>query len=297
MAPEHDPEDVGIFFTEASIFDEWKELKEEVEILTAEHSFDLIVLDTLTDLFGLIEGDINSNGDANKILGYFSNVAEQSGASCVIIHHVAKSHMAHKREKGKLFIEKNDAQGAGRITQRPRTVLALTNDPASSNKEGSLYTNYLHVAKANLMGRNFAMNAIQLEFSTETLLHRFISFVDIFKFEQERKKEIGVSPAKENKAETTAGQLRKLTPREIPDADHWKKLKEVFREKTPLDRDELIKRMCLLYDCGKSKIEAGDGYLPYLMNEKKWIQRVGKTYQWLDAAYNDKFDDPDELPF
>ena len=292
--PNHDPEQVPVFFTEASMFDDFKELKDEMDELIAEHKFEVVVVDTMSDMFGLLNGEINSSDHARKILSYFQSIADKTKAAVIMIHHVAKSKMVQKRNEGKLFIEKNDSQGAGAITQKARTVLALTNEPSSINQEGTEYFNYLHVVKANLMGRNWVVNAIQLLFSTQTLLHKHNGFVDIFEKENQGLRDAGNNQPVQVER-TVGGQSRKLPPQEIPDGDHWKKLKEIFREEEPLEYKEIVKRICLAYDIGQTKAQSKDGYLPYLCS-RGWVAKTGNLYQWQQFMAVSSGDDED-APF
>lgn len=296
IKPDYKPEEVGLHFTEASMFDNWDELTEEIELLLADFTPEVIVVDTLSDMFGLKDSEINSNDAARKILSYFQMIADSTGAAVIIVHHVSKTKIAGKKFAGTLFLEKDDAQGAGAITQKARTVLALTNDKAS-NVNGKTYTNYLHSVKGNMFGKKYEINAIKLEFQTETLLHKFDSVVDIFEVESERKKEAG----EDNDAPRergTSGQKKVAQPSDIEDADHWQKLTDMYKGFTVLGRQDLLKRICTAYAIGMNKAQQTGGYMDYLTS-KGWLQKSGAGWAFTGAKVAHKVtqEGDEELPF
>src|SRR5690606_8460178 len=99
------------------------------------------------------------------------NICNTYQVAIILIHHAAKSKIVEIRKSGTIFIDKNSSQGAGAITQKPRTVLALSNHKESTSPDGKYYDNYLHVVKANLMGKEYMTNALKLQFNGHTLCH------------------------------------------------------------------------------------------------------------------------------
>jgi hypothetical protein len=274
MEPGHDPKNVGVYFMEASIFDEFISLKDELESWLSKMKFDLIIGDAFSDIFGLIDGEINSNSDARKLISYFQHVCDKFETTMIIIHHAAKTKIVPKQREGKIFLEKNDSQGAGAITQKPRTVWALSNDPKSISPDGLSYTNYLHVVKANLMGKTYVQNALQLKFTTKDLIHRFICFVDIHLQEE------AAVPVVDNTPDTR----RKALPREYTREQHLEVLNVVFRDGLALPRPELLNRLVAGYGVGKAKIEASltnGGFLAYLL-ENKYLEKSNWGFKFID---------------
>lgn len=264
LEPNHRPEDVNIEFTEGSDFDDLLQMKDELEGLLSKNFYDLIILDALSDVFTLIDGEINSNSHARKILGFLQHLCNTYHTTIIIIHHAAKSKIVVKQKEGKLFVEKGDSQGAGAITQKPRTVWALSNDPRTTAPDGSYYTNYLHVVKANLMGKEYMQNAIQLRFDSRTLLHRAEGRVDIHMMQKETEataQEAGVAFGGNN------GNRRKPGPGEFSHEQHLAILRTAFRTDEHLTKKELKLRLCAAYDVGLVKIESSlekSGFLAYL---------------------------------
>lgn len=259
LEPGHRPQDVGIDFTEGSDFDDLLEMKTEMEAMLDKKFYDLIIVDALGDLFTLIDGEINSNSHARKIISFFQHLCNKYTTTIIIIHHAAKTKIVAKQKEGKLFVEKTDSQGAGSITQKPRTVLALSNDPRSTAPDGSRYTNYLHVVKANLMGKEYAENAIKLQFDLATLLHAQQGRVNIHMLQEEAEKEAQA----QGTTLSNNGNTRKRQAKDYDDIYHTTKIREVFREDEALDKKELKTRMAAQYEVGMNKIEAKDGYFAY----------------------------------
>lgn len=269
LEPNHKPEDVKIYFTEGSDFDDFTELGNEIEDFLKVTDTDLIVVDALSDLFTLIDGDINSNSHARKILNFFQYLCNEYKATIVIIHHASKTQVVNMRKEGKIFIQKNYSQGAGAITQKPRTVLALSSDPSSGSEDSETYTNYLHVVKANLMGKYYMQNALQLTFNTSTLMHKLVGKVNVELQAAELAAMATGDSASNNKTK------RKPEPQEIPWEEHILILGKVWAGKVgqPLSRLELIDRMQTQYGVGKLKIEQRGGYLAWVQ-EHKLVQKM-----------------------
>lgn len=250
-----DPDKIHIKFTEGSLYDSWEELKAEIERNLEEDPHDLVVIDALSDLFTLIDGEINSNSDARKILSACQALATTHKVTILIIHHAAKTKLVAKKKEGKLFVEKSDSQGAGAITQKPRTILALTSDPGTISADGRSFTNYLHVVKANLMSKTYMTNAIQCLFDTNSLLHSYTGMKDI---------EMHENPSDENNFERQKAKPQKSN--ELTDEDHKVKILDAFQQEKSLSRKELVSRLKDSYDCGGNKIEAKDGFLNKLIS-------------------------------
>lgn len=274
LNPELNPADVSIDFTEASIFDDFIAFKDEMEKQLQEKKRDLVVVDALSDLFTLIDGEINSNSHARKLLSFFQLMCDTYQTTIIIIHHAAKSKIVAKQKENKIFVEKGDSQGAGAITQKPRTVLALSNDPRSISPEGQFYTNYLHVVKANLMGKTFMQQAIRLEFNSRNLLHMETGFVDIQMMQQT------AAPTQAPEGENLK---RKLLPSEITSEKHHETLQIIFRDSDTIARGECIDKMAVHYEVGKTKIESAldrGGFLAYLM-QNGFIQKTSTGFKYL----------------
>jgi len=125
------PDAINLQFTEGIDFDTMDMLEAEIIRILEEGPVDCIVVDAMSDLFGLIDGEINSNTHARKIMAIFGRINAKYHVAIIIIHHAAKTKIDALRKEGKMFLTKNVSQGAGAITQRPRTVLAITHDAAS----------------------------------------------------------------------------------------------------------------------------------------------------------------------
>lgn len=206
-----------IDFIEGTNFDDYKQLLTEIERLLSLSKYDVIVIDALSDLFVLINGEINSNTVARQILNPLQAIANRHQTLIIILHHASKSAMKSKRERGQILVEKNDCQGASAITQKPRTVLALSNDPAENK-------NYLHCVKANGLPRKFKETAFKMSFNEESLLHEVIDFAPVF--------ETGSS---------STGKKEALSPLQISPEIHSQILTEVFKKKPEFGYTELWK--------------------------------------------------------
>lgn len=294
LEPSHRPQDVHIEFMEGSDFDDLLSLKDELEGLLSKQYYDVIVLDALSDVFTMIDGEINSNSHARRILSFFQHLCNTYQTTIIIIHHAAKSKIVVKQKEGKLFVEKGDSQGAGAITQKPRTVLALSNDPRSTASDGSRYTNYLHVVKANLMGKEFQQNAIKLQFDAATLLHSQQGRVDIHMMQEEAEKTV----AQQGTEVGNNGNRRKPAAKEIPDEVHISTLVNIFRGETVLQKPELKARMAAQYGIGMTKVESSlekGGYLAYL--ESRGMVICGMFGCSLPGTQQTATDEGDDPPF
>jgi RecA-family ATPase len=262
------PNDIKISFTEGSNFDEWPSLRVEIEKLLTADKHDLIVIDALSDLFTLIDGEINSNSDARKILSSMQSIATKHEVTILLIHHAAKTKLVQKKKEGKMFVEKTDSQGAGAITQKPRTILALTNDPGSISDDGKSYTNYLHVVKANLMSKHYMSNALQCIFDSNSLLHSYVCLTDIEMFENPENQEDQYQKGRENS--------KKADPLNVEDSEHERRVLLVFAEQEYFDRAQLVEKLRFLYNVGKNKIESKDGVLSVLLSKKYISNNAGQ---------------------
>lgn len=256
LEPNHSPADVKIDFTEASNFDAMPELKHELESLLNENRYDVIVGDALSDFFTFVDGEINSNSNAREILSYFQHVCNSYDTTMILIHHAAKSKIVVKRKEGKMFLEKNDSQGAGAITQKPRTVWGLTNDPKSIAQDGMSYKNYFHVLKANLMGKKFYEKAIELEFTAESLIHSPTGVLMDVELRE------NVTPVEVAAVDPNG---KKATAKELSEEQHLTAMQKVFAEAKKMVRAELVAKIMQVYDVGKTKVEQKDGFLNHLM--------------------------------
>lgn len=213
-----------IDFVEGTNFDDYKQILAEIERLLSLNPYDVIVIDALSDLFVLINGEINSNTVARQILNPLQAIANRHQTLIIILHHASKSAMQKKRERGQILVEKNDCQGASAITQKPRTVLALSNDPAEN-------INYLHCVKANGLPRKFKETAFKMSFNEESLLHEVIDFAPVF--------ETG---------NTSTGKKDALLPHQISPEIHSQILTEVYKKKPEFGYTELWKGIKEVYN-------------------------------------------------
>jgi len=211
----------------------------------------LIIVDAVSDLFTLIDGEINSNSHARKILNRFQRLINHYGVTILFIHHAAKTKIVEKQKNGKLFVEKGDSQGAGALTQKPRTILALTHDPGSIKDEGMRYTNYLHVVKANLMSKMYVTHALELEFDASCLIHHEKGLVDI-QLMEDPDKNVTATPVKQN------------VPLEHSDAHHKEMVDKIFAGIELFKKADIVSALMKAYGVGKAKIDGNSGYLQYL---------------------------------
>lgn len=269
MDPEYKPEEIGIKFTEGANFDSLEDFMAEVELHLKKKTTCLWVLDAFSDMFTFIDGDINSNMNARYLLSIMQRMTSKyEGLSILIVHHAAKTKMVPKHKEGKIFLEKNDSQGAGAITQKSRTVLGLSTDPASGTPDGESYTNYLHVVKANLMGKFYVNNAIELKFSLSTLMHKATGLVDVAT--RTREGEAKAGPQVVNKP--------KPKPTDYSEKEHRDLCKLIFSESEAWDRNSLVEKIKVHYGVGKTKVEESKGFLNYLL-ENAYICKDGNVYK------------------
>jgi archaellum biogenesis ATPase FlaH len=220
--------ELPIDFVEATNFDSYDDLLSEVDRLLELKHYDLIVVDAFSDLFTLVNGEINSNTHARQLLNPIQARANKHQTLFIILHHASKSAMKNKRERGQILVEKNDCQGASAITQKPRTVLALSNDP----KEG---INYLHCVKANGLPKKFKETALKMSFNEETLLHELLDYSPVFETESPKDK---------------AG----LMPSEIAKEMHDGIIKEVFKKEPYQGYARLKSNIQLVYSANYKQI-------------------------------------------
>lgn len=299
--PDHNPDEVSVHFTEAGIFDDMEKFMGEIERNLKIRKTDLVIIDALQDVFLLIDGEINSNSHATKILSQFQNLCNKFQCSVIFIHHAAKTAIKGKQDKGEFFLKKDDSQGAGRITQKPRTVLGLTHDTKSATSEGTQYTNYLHALKVNVSSRHYMRHAIKCTFDTSTLLHEQDGTVDIEEFENADRNATDFTPNKKPMA------------KELDIEQHKRNVTSCFEHDRVLTRREMVGSLQLHYGVGKNKVEAKDGYLNYLLdigliiNKDGLFQKGGEqdfklpisTENWDTPAPPDVItpqDDTDPLP-
>ena len=244
----------SIDFVEGTNYDNYKQLTTELEELLKIKKRDIVVIDAFSDLFTLIDGEVNSSKDARKLISPLQALANKYDTLFLILHHAGKSSVRAKREKGQVLIEKNDCQGASAITQKPRTVLALSNDPV----EG---VNYLHCVKANGLTKKFKETAIKLKLNEETLLHDFIEFKQVYETESSNQKG-GLLPS----------QIDRLTHKEL--------LREVFQKEQSPKYSDLVRNFKSIYSSSFTAIgdnKAKDFITYYKLND--FIKKTGQCYQ------------------
>ena len=297
-----DPDNIHLSFMEASNFDDLDRVCKEIDAILKAQAHDLIVCDAFSDFFTLIDGEINSNSHARKILNKFQKIINDHGTTILFIHHAAKSKIVEKQRNGKMFVEKGDSQGAGAITQKPRTILALTHNPGSIKDEGLRYTNYLHVVKANLMSKMYVTQAIELEFDASMLLHFAKGLVNIQMMEnpdgpqqnQQQNQNVNNKPAVK-------------TVLDFSDKQHIDFVAQAFEGETEMSRADLVSMLKGLYQVGKNKIEEKSGFLQYLQDRNFIHGANGKftrmEYVAITMPTLDNFDlnnlppDDEEPPF
>lgn len=260
MQPGFDPKNIAIDFMEASGFDEFNELKEEIVENLTRKKYRLIVIDAFSDVFTFIDGDINSNKDARRLLSFFQFICDTYQTTCVVIHHAAKTKIVAKRQQNKIFLDKWDTQGAGAISQKPRTVFGLSHDKKSKEADKNTFTNYLHILKTNTGNRNYELNAIELEFNEETLLHKFMGIKEVEAMEE-------IPPAEMNAPRTGNG-AKKAGPRDFSPNEHHALLMRAFMVRQDMPKADAVAALQKAYGVGRNKIEEAGGYLAYLLTER-----------------------------
>lgn len=291
LEPGHVPEAVTVDFMEASGFDAFEEFKEELSARLKQKKYKVIILDAFSDIFGLFDGDINNSKDARKILSFLQFLCDTHSTTVIVIHHAAKTKLVAKRREGKLYLEKDDAQGAGAITQKPRTVIGLSNDRKSI--QADQYTNYLHLLKTNTGNRTYQLNAIELHFNLKTLLHHYKGTVEIEEAEEQAAATLHAPDSSNSK---------KATPNDIPAAKHHQILNELFPGKRELNRADLVAGLSERYGVGRTKIEQAGGYLTYLLQEKYLDKTLlgfayRRPFQFNEPPQTLGFADGEEEPF
>lgn len=262
IKPDLKPEDVDIRFTEGSNFDTLDDLLAEITKLLKQAPFDLIVIDALSDLFTMIDGEINSNTHARKIINKLQNICNTYDTAIILIHHAAKSKIFEIKKSGSIFITKDSSQGAGAITQKPRTVLALSNHKESTSEDGKYYDNYLHVVKANLMGKEYMTNALKLQFNGHNLCHTLMSRVNIEQWENE------------NAAQTQPAQHAGKIQTKDDSSIHSMFVEGNFLDNAKFGRKDLLDKIMGYYAVGKPTAEDIMGQLLTL----SLVENHGGTY-------------------
>jgi len=274
------PDSIDLSFTEGVDFDSMDALEAEIIRVLKEGPVDAIVVDAMSDLFGLIDGEINSNTHARKIMAVLGRIISEYHVAIILIHHAAKTKIDALRKEGKLFLTKNVSQGAGAITQRPRTVLAITHDHNSVEGDGARYKNYLHVVKANVMGKKFVQNAIELSFDTGNLLHFPTGvLVDIQKHENANDDGQEDSRKAMESREITALSLRLC-------------MQSIFKAKKVLSRKDVITKMRSHLGVTEQEIIQHGGYLQTALFDALAAsippESIGPGARlWADELFND----------
>lgn len=264
-------EGVGLDFMEAGEFDELNIFVARLKKQLHKQKYDIIIVDALSDVFTIMEdgGEVNSNRDARAIIKVFQNIVKEtdSKTTVILIHHVPKTKVEAKKKEKKLFLEKNDGQGASAITQKPRHVLGLSFDPSTENDAGHI--NYLHVVKSNVGGKRYKKHAIKLQFDATTLQHEYVDLIDIRLFENPD----GMSSPEEHKASASVKNHMSSMNR----YDHAANIALVFSQMDKLRRKDLIPRMKDVYKVGNSAIERDGGILHQAL-ESGALEKIGEFY-------------------
>lgn len=277
LCPNLNPKDVGMDFMEGYAVETYDELCDKIEARLKTISYDLIVIDAMSDLFVMVDGNINDASDARRIIARLQKICEENSITIILIHHVAKTKMVGKREKGRIFAEKDDQQGSGAITQKPRTVLGLSTDPKTIISTGNIqtYDNFLHVLKANEMGRQFMVEAIRCSFDSSTLIHTYKGLQNISEYEAGNSGE----DSKPEKNKTKA-----VYDYEI----HRANILQAFALETKLTSKTLTIRLKSVYNVGANKIEESGGIREQLISAGL-INKFGKEHYVL-AIIPDEID-------
>lgn len=258
-------------FMEGADFDDWEQMLSTINKELKEEPKDLIVIDALSDLFTYIDGEINNNRDARKILSKLQSVCKNHDTTIIVIHHAAKTKVVEMHKLGKLLLEKNSSQGAGAISQKPRTILALSNKKGSETEEG--HTNYLHVVKANVMDKTYMNNILECKFLKNDLVHVFDSFKTPAEIDDPNNPELAYE-------KTESGQMSLKDPFEISIITHAFKCQEIMISagKNINSREQLIPFVMEAYNI--SNRAAKNDYIPYFNKHKILIKNEHGLYEY-----------------
>lgn len=268
----------GFDFLDASDYLDWDEFVGGMDTEIPDAHYDFIIVDSLSDLFTFVDGEINSNTHARRILSQMQTWCGRKKTTIIVLHHAAKTKIVAKRKENKLFVEKNDSQGAGAITQKPRTVLALTNDSGSTSEDGGEYVNFLHVVKANLMGKDYMKNAVALRFTGKSCLHAYLDKIPIDAYQGQEDSQAKLEALR---TVSTSGQQRLVLPNEIGLDDHLLRITRIFSKSEEYNIDDL--NMQLEAEYGWSKKRINTELRPYL-RDKGLIDFAAGTNLWRNGG-------------
>lgn len=289
---------VDLDFMEAADLENWKHFRKVVEKRLKSKKYDIIVIDAFSDVFTYLNGEINDNGHARTLLGAFQTWAKTNEVAVIVIHHAAKTKIVEIHKSGKLLIEKNSSQGAGAITQKPRTILALSHNKDSEDPDTKTSINYFHVVKANVMSKKYMKEILECTFSEAHLIHEFNRIA--------KPEEIDLVDGPEapiTKEVTEAGQTRTVHPRNIDLSTHYILVGSMFDQQAYFAlRKDMAPFISANYKISNRAAEKD--YIPYLI-EKDIIRKNGLGFVFggdlnaLPLAPNNGKDpdDDDEIPF
>lgn len=289
---------VDLDFMEAADLEDWKHFKKVVKKRLAAKKYDVIVVDAFSDVFTYLDGNINDNGDARTLLATFQTWAKLYEASVLVIHHAAKTKIVPIHAAGKLLIEKNSSQGAGSITQKPRTILALSHDKATEQDDGTS-TNFLHVVKANLMSKRHIHEILELTFNEKNLIHEFVRLVNNEEIDNPNGP-VATQPVKEV---TISGQTRNVHPKHMDMAKHYILCAAIFDiQSTYGTKADIIPHISTNYNISERVAERE--YWSYL-TDIGLIKKSGLGYVFggdkddtiQPPGQNNESGDEDKLPF
>lgn len=248
-------------------------LLELIEESLIEFEYDLIVMDSLTDMVNaLANGEINNDKDVNRVIDAYAKLAEKYKTAIIIIHHPAKSKMDAKKKAGSFIVESNDFQGSGRIISKARVIAALSHDHDSIIDFGERKTleqqaqeghfNYFHIVKENIMSSGLTMWAMKLFFNKQYLTHEYIDTVKIEDLNEKEGK--GEKSNKNIPSTSSKTSVKHLAPEKISLAAHRSKISNILFAEDVFE-SEFEKQVISSY--GITKTVYRRSYRKYLINE------------------------------
>jgi len=120
--------------------------------------FDLIVIDTLADVFSKKDGDFYKPTDIRNFLNQYHSLAIKNKCCILFIHHTGKG-------KEKDEPHKNSIQGSQGIEAKMRTVIELRENRNDTSKR------FLCITKGNYLSSEYKNEVFKLDFTNQ--LFRF----------------------------------------------------------------------------------------------------------------------------
>ncbi len=130
------------------------EIMSAMEEHLAESPCDLVVIDSLSDLFRL--GDLNDNSYTRRTYAHFAEIIQKHDVLIFFVHHTNKSTYQQRAHQA-------NVQGAGSVVAKARAVFEL-----KSAQSG--FDSFLKVIKGNQISRSEKEQSYVLHFDEETFL-------------------------------------------------------------------------------------------------------------------------------